>query len=195
MLGAEQIFPLYLYAEDGSKILNLKKGIVENIEKIIGKVTPEYIFNYIYAVLYSPKYREKYKEFLKIDFPRVPYPKNAKSFKELVKLGAKLRSLHLLESPKVNKFITTFPVTGSYIVEKIVYNDGDVFINKDQYFGDVPELAWNFYIGGYQPAQKWLKDRKNRTLSNADIEHYQKMIVALAETNRIMKEIDKLLVS
>jgi predicted helicase len=185
------IFPLYLYAEDGSKVSNLKKEIVDEIEKIVGKVSPEDIFDNIYAVLHSPSYREKYKEFLKIDFPRVPYPKDVKSFKELVTLGAELRLLHLLESPKVNQFITTYPVAGSNIDEKPFYKDGKVSINKDQYFGNVPESAWNFYIGGYQPAQKWLKDRKNRTLANADIEHYQKIIVALAETERIMREIDK----
>ncbi len=186
--------PLYLYAEDGSKIPNLKKEIVKNIEKIIGKVSPEDIFDYIYAVLHSPNYREKYKEFLKIDFPRVPYPKDVKNFQGLVALGAELRSLHLLESPKVNQFITTYPIAGSDIVEKLAYKDGKVFINKDQYFGNVPELAWNFYIGGYQPAQKWLKDRKNHTLINADIEHYQKIIVALKETERIIKEIDKVII-
>ena len=184
------LFPLYLYLEDGSRIPNIKKEIVDQIEKIVGKVLPEDIFEYIYAVLHSPTYRDKFKEFLKIDFPRVPYPKDAENFKELVKIGAELRSLHLLESPKVNKFITTYPVTGSDTVEKLIYKDGNVYINKDQYFGNVPESAWNFYIGGYQPAQKWMKDRKDRTLSNADIEHYQKMIVALAETDRIMKEID-----
>jgi hypothetical protein len=101
-----------------------------------------------------------------------------------------LRSLHLLESPKVNQFITTYPITGSNVVEKLAYKNRKVFINAAQYFGDVPEVAWNFYIGGYQPAQKWLKDRKGRTLTNTDIEHYQKIIVALTETDRIMKEID-----
>ena len=183
-------FPLYLYADDGSKVPNLKKEIVDEIEKIVGKVSPEDIFDYIYAVLHSPNYREKYKEFLKIDFPRVPYPKDKESFKKLVEFGSELRSLHLLESPKINQFITTYPVAGSDTLEKLVYQDDKVFINKDQYFGNVPELAWNFYIGGYQPAQKWLKDRKGRILTNADIEHYQKMIVALVETEKIMKEID-----
>ncbi|MEK7524144.1 MAG: type ISP restriction/modification enzyme [Patescibacteria group bacterium] len=81
-------------------------------------------------------------------------------------------------------------ISGSDTVDKISYREEKVFINADQYFGDVPEVAWNFYIGGYQPAQKWLKDRKGRTLTNEDIEHYQKMIVALMETDRIMKEID-----
>ncbi|MBU1423135.1 MAG: DNA methyltransferase, partial [Bacteroidetes bacterium] len=120
-----------------------------------------------------------------------PYPKDTKSFKKLIALGTELRLLHLLESPKVNQFITTYPIAGSDTVEKLAYKQGNVFINKEQYFGNVPETAWNFYIGGYQPAQKWLKDRKGRTLTNTDIEHYQKIIVALAETERIMREIDK----
>lgn len=188
------IFPLYLYFEDGSKVSNLKKEIVDEIEKVVGKITPEDILDYIYAVLYSPSYREKYKEFLKIDFPRVPYPKDKKQFEELVALGRELRELHLLESPKVNRFITTYPVAGSDVVEKVIYKDGKVFINAEQYFGDVPEIAWNFYIGGYQPAQKWLKDRKGHALSNADIEHYQKMIVALTETHKLMREIDRIII-
>ena len=184
------LFPLYLYLDDGSKIPNLKKEIVDEIEKIVSKVSPEDIFDYIYAVLHSPSYREKYKEFLKIEFPRVPYPKDTKTFKKLVAFGAELRSLHLFESPKVNQFITTYPLAGSDTVEKLAYKNGNVFINAEQYFGNVPEVAWNFYIGGYQPAQKWLKDRKGRALTNTGIEHYQKIIVTLAETNRIMKEID-----
>ncbi|MCX6796089.1 MAG: N-6 DNA methylase [Candidatus Falkowbacteria bacterium] len=113
MQGGDYITPLYLYTEDGSKIPNLKKEIVDEIEKNVGKTTPEDIFDYIYAVLHSPSYREKYKEFLKIDFPRVSYPKDAKTFKKLVAFGAELRSLHLLESPKVNQFITNYPISGS----------------------------------------------------------------------------------
>jgi len=98
----------------------------------------------------------------------------------------------LLESPKVNKFITTFPVmVGNEEVEKIKYDNGKVWINKLQYFGNVPEVAWNFYIGGYQPAQKWLKDRKGRNLTDEELVHYQKIIVALFETDRLMKEINK----
>lgn len=196
--GGPSAFPLYLYSEDGTKVPNLNREIVKEIEKITGKTEPEEILDYIYAVLHSPSYREKYKEFLKIDFPRVPYPKVKTTFKKLVKLGTELRELHLLESPKVNKFITTFPIDGTCEVEKITYAKengvqiGKVWINSKQYFGKVPEAAWNFYIGGYQPAQKWLKDRKGRVLTNEDIEHYQKIIIALSETDRIMKEIDKI---
>jgi predicted helicase len=116
-IGTDYVFPLYLYSDDGTKIPNLKKEIVSEIEKTVGKTTPEDILDYIYAVLHSPNYREKYKEFLKIDFPRVPYPKDKDTFKKLVALGTELRSLHLLESPKVNQYITSYPIEGTDTVE------------------------------------------------------------------------------
>ena len=119
------------------------------------------------------------------------YPKDKKQFKELSALGRELRGIHLFESPKLNQSITSYSVVGSDIVEKILYKDGKVFINSEQYFGNIPEIAWNFYIGGYQPAQKWLKDRKDRTLTSEEISHYQKIIVALVETDSVIKEIDK----
>lgn len=184
--------PLYLYTEQNEKVPNLNKEIWDKVNEIVGEATPENILDYIYAVLHSPSYREKYKEFLKIDFPRVPYPTTKEEFWDLVPLGTKLRGLHLLTDPVLTKPITTFSIAGSNEVEKITYKNGSVYINETQYFGDVPETAWNFYIGGYQPAQKWLKDRKGKTLSNNDIEHYQKMIVAMIETEKVMKEIDNL---
>ena len=150
------------------------------------------LLDYIYAVLHSPTYRETYKEFLKIDFPRVPYPKDSNTFWQLVQIGGELRQIHLLESPTTEKYITQYPEDGDNIVTKPTYKNGSVYINDTQYFANVPEVAWNFYIGGYQPAQKWLKDRKDRELGFEDILHYQKIIVALSETDRIMKEIDKI---
>jgi len=157
------------------------------------------ILDYIYAVLYSPTYREKYKEFLKIDFPRVPYPKNKDIFWQLVGLGGTIRQIHLLESSIVEKYITQYPIDGDNVVVKPRFdsaqrddNKGKVYINDTQYFDNVPQTAWDFYIGGYQPAQKWLKDRKERKLEFDDILHYQKIIVALSETDRLMKEIDKI---
>ena len=160
------------------------------------------ILDYIYAVLHSPNYREKYKEFLKIDFPRVPFPTTLSGFRTLTALGAELRQIHLLESETIENYITEYPEDGNNVVVKpryeinpvrVLNSDrvvGNVHINDSQYFDNVPEVAWNFYIGGYQPAQKWLKDRKGRELSYEDILHYQKIIVALSETDRIMKEID-----
>lgn len=213
-LDNNYIFPLYLYNDTTQNTLdkqairtpNLNQDIVEQIaskiglsftdekEDIHGTFAPIDLLDYIYAVLHSPKYRETYKEFLKIDFPRVPYPTNTKTFIELVKLGGELRRIHLLESPTVEQYITQYPEDGGNIVEKPIYKDGHVYINDTQYFANVPEVAWTFYIGGYQPAQKWLKDRKDRALNFEDILHYQKIIVALTETNRIMQEIDTVLV-
>jgi predicted helicase len=158
------------------------------------------ILDYIYAVLHSPTYREKYKEFLKIDFPRVPYPKDLTTFNRLSNLGSQIRQIHLLESPMLENYITQYPKDGNNVVVKPRYELttehapllGKVYINETQYFDNVPQIAWNFYIGGYQPAQKWLKDRKERTLEFDDILHYQKIIVALTETDRIMREIDEI---
>ncbi len=189
-------FPLYLYSDSDSInnsdcAPNLDPIIWAQINKITWETTPEQVLDYIYAVLHSPSYREKYWEFLKIDFPRVPYPTSKEQFLSLVKLGGELRGLHLLESPKVKEYITTFPIIGSNTVESVKYMDGKVYINASQYFKDVPEIAWTHPIGGYLPAQKWLKDRKGRVLSTEDIAHYQSMIVAMSETDRIMKEVDE----
>jgi predicted helicase len=202
-------FPLYLYPdadnelENQERTPNLNLEIVDQIAKKINlsftnekeetknTFAPIDILDYIYAVLHSLSYREKYIEFLKIDFPRVPFPKDQDTFWKLVKLGGEIRQIHLLESSKVEEFITSYPESGNNIVDKPKYIDDKVYINDKQYFSSVPLVAWEFYIGGYQPAQKWLKDRKGRELSYEDIKHYQKIIVALTETDRIMKEIDK----
>jgi predicted helicase len=171
---------------------NLSLTFTNEKETTENTFAPIDILDYIYAVLHSPTYREKYKEFLKIDFPRVPYPKDKDTFWQLVKLGGEIRQIHLLESPTVEKYITQYPIDGDNVVNKPNYQNGKVYINDTQYFDNVPETAWNFYIGGYQPAQKWLKDRKERKLEFEDILHYQKIIVALSETDRLMKEIDKI---
>lgn len=211
--GGGSVFPLYIYPETNGqqtignitertpnfkfeivKCLAEKIGLIFTIEKETTENTfaPIDILDYIYAVLHSPTYREKYKEFLKIDFPRVPYPKDKDTFWQLVKLGGEIRQIHLLESPTVEQYITQYPIDGDNVVTKPNFLNGKVYINDTQYFDNVPETAWNFYIGGYQPAQKWLKDRKDRKLEFEDILHYQKIIVALSETDRLMKEIDKI---
>ena len=166
-----------------------------------GWFAPIDLFDYIYAVLHSPTYRATYNELLKIDFPRVPYPHDQATFWKFVAFGSELRRLHLLEHPAVNHFITTYPQDGeNTITRKIAQKDyeltdpekwvGRVWINDCQYFDRVPAVAWNFCVGGYQPAQKWLKDHQGRLLQFEDIQHYQQMIVALTETHRIMQEID-----
>ncbi|HOG37557.1 MAG TPA: N-6 DNA methylase [Candidatus Woesebacteria bacterium] len=232
--GGGTVFPLYIYPETNAQQTieqetarkpNLNPEIVNQIANQLGlpfspeknptasepvELAPIDILDYIYAVLHSPTYREKYKEFLKIDFPRVPYPKNKATFWQLVKLGGELRQIHLLESPLVEKCITQYPNNGDNIVKMVAFRTydydntipdengnynypdylGAVYINENQFFADVPTSVWELYIGGYKPAQKWLKDRKGRQLTFEDILHYQKIIVALSETHRLMKDID-----
>jgi predicted helicase len=196
------VFPLYIY-EGKKRRPNLNPKIITEIEQKINLTfalkknanmaaqdvfCPIDLFDYIYAVLHSPAYRETYREFLKIDFPRIPYPTDQKVFWKLVALGGELRRLHLLESPEFGD--TTVP-SEKVLVKKVRYSEGKVFVNEDFCFGDVAQVAWEFFIGGYQPAQKWLKDRKGCVLKAEDLKHYRKIVVALTETARIMGEIDK----
>ena len=206
------MFPLYLYpaADELGASAGRRPNINPEFLKALAEklkvsqtephglpqgVTPEDIFHYAYAVFHSPTYRARYAEFLKIDFPRLPLTGNRDLFFRLAALGGELVALHLMESPKLNDLITEFPVKGTDAVEKVQYNDKDerVWINPTQYFGGVPAAIWNFHIGGYQVCEKWLKDRKGRKLTYEDTRHYQRIVVALNETIRDMKEIDEVI--
>ncbi len=212
--GAGLVFPLYIYQDnmgEEERIVNFDKKLYDEIAKGLnylpcydddiridptsdykGVLYPQDLLDYIYAVLHSPSYRERYKEFLKIDFPRIPYPKDWEKFRDLAELGEELRHLHLMEYLP-SKLSVTFPKPGSAQVDCYRWEQNKVYINDEQYFDGVPESAWNFYIGGYQPAQKWLKDRKGRILDVDDVKHYQQIIYILQETERIMNEIDEII--
>jgi len=173
----------------------LKMEFVEDgkgdLKKTFG---PEDIFDYIYAVFHSPNYRKRYAEFLKSDFPRVPLAEDAKQFRKLASLGGELVALHLMESPKLERLITKYNVNGDHLVDnRMRYVDAQkrVYINGEQFFAGVPKDVWEFQIGGYQVCEKWLKDRKGRKLTVDEIGHYQRIVTALSETIRLMKEIDK----
>jgi len=206
------VFPLYLYPaagemqfEKGKRHPNLNPAFIkafsdklslEFVDDGKGDLAqtfgPEDIFNYAYAVFHSPTYRTRYAEFLKIDFPRLPLTSDRELFKALAGKGAALVALHLMESPLLNNLITRYPISGGNRVEKVTYNENEkrVYINKAQYFEGVEPEVWNFHIGGYQVCEKWLKDRKGRPLTYDELTHYQKIIVALKETIRLMSEID-----
>jgi hypothetical protein len=158
-------------------------------------LTPEDVFNYIYAVLHSPQYRIRYSEFLKIDFPRIPLTAILDLLRTLARFGSELTALHLLESSILNKPITDFVGDRSPEVRKVSWSENTVWLDIDQTVGfhGVLSAVWNFHIGGYQVCEKWLKDRKGRTLSDDDIQHYQKIVVAISETIRIMAEIDEVI--
>ena len=208
-------FPLYLYPESGTLDQSIRinfdpklyarirnaAGLSGNpaapdgtdaFRKASGDARPDEVkvFDYIYGVLHCPEFRDTYAEFLKIDFPRIPFPPSPEVFRQVSEQGEALRRLHLMEDAAIGEAKFPFEGEGDSIVDKPRFAGGKVWINKDQGFAGVPAIAWDFPIGGYQPAQKWLKDRKGRALSWDDIRHYQKIIKILAETDRIMQGIE-----
>ncbi len=231
--GQDYLAPLYLQDDD---LLSGKRGgrpsnfthhfttsVLTKLGTSVDSLMPEEIFHYTYALFHSPSYRSRYAEFLKIDFPRVPLTSSLELFRALEKLGGELVALHLMESPKLEKYITKYAGKGDSEVAKGypkftlecgsaaaalekaneggssatalqgASRTGTVYINLSRYFEGVPENVWNFHIGGYQVCEKWLKDRRGRVLSDEDILHYQRVVVALNETIRLMADIDKVI--
>ena len=214
--GGNCLFPLYTYPTEVQEHLgmarepNLGKGFVEAVGSSLGldfvsegsgnpqeSFGPDDVFNYIYAVLNSLQYRSRYADFLKSDFPRVPITSDRSLFVALVAFGNRLVSLHLMESK--GDEAPAFPKVGDNTVDRVRHAPpsngvpGRVFINREQYFEGITPETWAFTIGGYRPAEKWLKDRKGRVLSDDDINHYRQIIAALAGTNHLMHEIDELI--
>ena len=190
--------------ENGLRLRFVSDG-TGDIRKTFG---PEDVLGYIYAVFHSPGYRQHYEAQLKLDFPRVPLPGSVDLFRQLAEAGHDLLALHLLESPKLGKPITTYAGHRNPEIGRVGWSDGTVWIDAGKTnarerhratkpgtigFKGVPEEVWDFHIGGYQVCHKWLKDRKGRTLSDEDIAHYQKIVVALSETIHIMAEIDEVI--
>jgi predicted helicase len=172
---------------------NLSLVIVEQLKKYYtNQPSPEQILYYIYAVLYSKIYRTKYSEFLKTDFPRLPFTKRYKIFVEMAEYGGNLVDLHLLKSVELDPPIARFHGKGTNKIDKIVYEGGRIYINKDQFFDGIASNIWEYQIGGYQVCDKWLKDRKGRALSLDEVKHYCQMATSLQKTMEIQKEIDDL---
>ncbi|MBI5217499.1 MAG: N-6 DNA methylase [Bacteroidia bacterium] len=172
---------------------NLNETLVKSLTAAYKKQTSsEEIFYYIYAVLYSDTYRTKYAEFLKTDFPRIPFTKNYKLFKKISGIGNKLADLHLMKSDDLIVHDYSLSDSGGNKVEKVQYDEKmqQVYINPNQYFQVVPIAVWQYRIGGYQVCEKWLKDRKDRTLSLEDVKHYCRILTAVSRTIEIQKQID-----
>ncbi len=197
------VAPLYLYQDnpknkslfDDSHGLNRIPNFTPEFQKFIRtkysfQPTPEEILGYIYAVFYSPSYRDRYLEFLKIDFPRVPFVDNENTFKELSELGTELIEHHLMKKSYLSNLVT-FPVAGNDEVENVKFEKGKVYINKTQYFDNIPSEVWEFYVGGYQVLDKWLKSRKDRTLSYEEKETFTKIVNILGFTKKQMGRIDE----
>jgi len=205
--GAASVFPLWRYPTETESAIGMEreanlapKFVSEVAERISDTPTPEDIFHYAYAVFHAPTYRTRYAAFLKTDFPRLPLPPDGETFHALAELGAKLTALHLLEDPALQQHGIGFPVPGSHTVKKMRTAEryippvdgkpGHVKLNDEEYFDNVPPEAWEFRVGGYQPAAKWLEDRAGRALTSDDIAHYRRMIAAMRETAARLPQVD-----
>ncbi len=173
----------------------------EDIENTSG---PEDVLCWLYGLFHSAEYRRRFRSALAQGFPIVFLTANNNLLKQLIRRGAELVSLHLMESPKLDDHITALVGSGEFRVEKVSYSDGTVWIDKAKTrgFRGVPEELWNFHVGGYQVCEKWLKDRQakggknprpGRVLTDENIDHYQKIVVTLNETIRLIREIDEII--
>ena len=212
------VFPLYLYPNPEElglateRSVNFKPAFLTALSEALGLsqvdpfnlpegISAEQILAYIYAVLSSPTYRERYYDFLKYDFPRIPLPNDLEQFRTLAALGQRLIDWHLLKESRAQLAPTrrgTSPVhrfegEGDGVVGRVRYMDGRVWINPTQYFTDVPLEVWEYEIGAYQVCEKWLKDQRGEVLRHEDARQYRAILVAVAETLGVMREIDAVL--
>lgn len=208
------VFPLYLVSDVESPQRSLTKELrpnfspsfLQRLNNLLKEGSAESraapyrptaidIFNYAYAVFRSPTFRRRYEGFLKIDFPRLPLTSNEQLFVALAGLGEQLLELHLLESPKLDVSVTEFVGNGRVEIERPSWSDETVWVDREQTSGfrHVSEAVWQFHVGGYQVCEKWLKDRKGRPLSKRDIDHFQRIVVAIAETIQLTQTIDAII--
>ncbi|MCY4173281.1 MAG: hypothetical protein OXF25_04320 [Cyanobacteria bacterium MAG CAR3_bin_5] len=201
--GGGLLLPLYLYPDQSNPDqqnldqiqVNFNLELYRRLQELgshpaYGAPDEMAVFDYIYGVLHCPAYRKTYAEFLKADFPRIPWPATPAEFWDVSAKGAELRKLHLMDPAAIGPAHYPFTGEGDNMVRRPTFKNGRIYINADQYFDSAPEVSWNFYIGGYQPARKWLKDRKGRSLTFEDVKHYQRILKILSETDRIMRTIN-----
>ena len=188
------IFPLYLL-KNRKKISNIKDSVLRKLKAIFGRdVDPIEVFNYIYAVLYSEKFREKYAEFLKVEYPRIPFTSDYKLFSKFADLGRKLATIHFLTFDSEEERKIGYPIDDTNVVEEIRYDRQNhrIYINNKQFFEGIVDEEWNFFIGGHQVLDRWLKDMKGQKLSLEDIRYFIRIIAAVRETIKVMRELDDL---
>ena len=198
--GGGYVYPLFVTEQVGNQMqvrVNIKPDVLQEIKSRLEEdVQPIELLYYLYAILHSNHYRLTYKPYLDYNFPHVPYPQKD-TYHDLASLGRQLADLHLMRKSDIWNVQATYNGAGDDKVESFVFEAnavddgmGKVKINQTQSFDHIPKAAYHFCIGGYQPLQKWLKDRRGETLTFEDIRHYEEMVHAITETMRLMTRID-----
>lgn len=198
--GGAYLVPLWIYPDKpgeglfasaaGQPVPNFAPEFLAHVRgrTQLAAFEPLQLFSYIYALLYTPGYQQRYSEFLKRTFPRIPVTSNPQQFLRLAELGSRLIDLHLMRTNA--SALPSFPVAGNNRVEAVEYKSNRVQINPTQYFDGVSQSAWDFHIGGYRVAERWLKDRKGRALTFDDLDWYRRIVGALDATVALRDELD-----
>ncbi|WP_082317020.1 type ISP restriction/modification enzyme [Methylobacterium sp. ARG-1] len=214
VLDLERVWPRD--SQNRDRAPNISHGFIDALTAMIGMefdpklierdgefFGPEDVLGYIYAVLNAPTYRAAYAPDLKIDFPRIPLPSSGTIFCHLADLGRELVGLHTMNNPAPQTLPLRYPVAGDNVVVKqkrrYILSDSDgigrIFINDTQYFEGIPVEVWEYEVGGFQIADKWLKDRVGRALDFDELGRYQNMLNAINRTISATDEIDELYLS
>lgn len=181
------IAPLYLFDAAGDKHSNLAPDAVARLAANLSKrPNPGEVLSYVYGILHSPTYRSTFDYELKQDFPRVPVPAGDADFARLVKLGQQLVEVHTLKGASGASGVGAYPVAGSDQIEEVRYASSRVYINETQYFAGVSRDAWDYTVGSYRPAERWLLDRVGSRLGHAELKHFQRVLRSLAESVRLV---------
>jgi len=213
--GQDYFAPLFVFGEGllsdpTTGRSNLSRSFRSDLSARLGvelaaAVSPDQAFSYLYAVVHSPTYRTRYEELLKADFPRVPLCGSIGLFRVLAGLGGELVALHLLEAPSLAEVTKRYFGPARPAVGRVDWVDGTVWLDAPPKrkgkevqpgtvgFRDVPEAVWNFRMGGYQVCERWLDARAGRVLSAEDIAYYERVIVAITETLRVIRQIDEVI--
>lgn len=185
------VAPLYTYDANNNKTSNINESLIKALLKYHdADITSENIFYYVYACMYSTSYRTKYINSLLYEYPRIPFTKDHDMFKDIVKLGKKLTDLHLMNTTLDTH--TKFKQEGCNIIKNVKYKNKRIYINEVQYFEQIDEDVWDFYMGGVKVLDVWLKNRKNRNINN-DINCFLQVIEIIKQTIDIIKQVDKII--
>jgi hypothetical protein len=205
--GAPFVAPLFT-GPAGARVTNLHRTFLRNLEARLGTSWDETgdgtrsfgssdVFHWMYALMHSSRYRTCYQPMLCRDFPRVPWPVDAASFRDLARLGKELVEIHcqVAEDP-LHRANGSHPPCLPHVAVAPGYPrwtaPGTVFLDRGQTWPElIEEAVWQFHIGGYAVLPRWLKQRKQRELTGEDQQHLQRIIQAIRATLQRTQAIDQ----
>ena len=187
--GIATIVPLYLINNKLERVTNFNKDYFDKLtHNLRFRPSEQDIFDYCYGILFDKNYRTRYNIFLKQDYPKVPIIENEEMLRKYVDVGTKLRKLHLMET-NTEKELNIESSNNNLLIEMVKYENETLRINKDTIITGITEEIYNYYLGGYQVIDKWLKSHKGENLTIDYFNHIKKIAGIIDETINIQKQL------